>query len=88
VDRKGNRLIDGMSQHKIDSCFISMCFVYRYRLLMFILLLMQCIYTYTHISQGGWTALRLAAQKGHEDIVELLLEAKADPEVKSKVIPY
>ena len=40
-----------------------------------------------HISQGGWTALRLAAQKGHEDVVELLLEAKADPEVKSKVIP-
>ena len=53
---------------------------------MFILLLMQCIYMYTHISQGGWTALRLAAQKGHEDIVELLLEAKADPELKTKVI--
>ena len=42
--------------------------------------------TYTHISQDGRTALHLAAQKGHEDVVELLLEAKADPELKMKVI--
>jgi len=42
---------------------------------------------HTYILQDGWTALDLAAQEGHEDVVELLLEAKADPEVKSKVIP-
>jgi len=42
--------------------------------------------TCTHISQAGWTALYFAAEKGHEDIVELLLEAKADPELKTQVI--
>ena len=63
-----------------------MCLVYGCGLLVFVLLLMQCIYIYTHISQDGWTALHLAAQEGHEDVVELLLEAKADPELKTKVI--
>ena len=41
---------------------------------------------YTILSQNGWTALHLAAQEGHEDVVELLLVAKADPELKTKVI--
>ena len=36
--------------------------------------------------RNGWTALHLAAREGHEDVVELLLEAKADPELKTKVI--
>ena len=36
----------------------------------------------THISQYGCTALHLAAKGGHEDVVELLLEAKADPELR------
>jgi len=52
---------------------------------MFAVLLMQCIYMHTHISQNGWTALHLAAHEGHEDVVELLLEAKADPELKTMV---
>jgi len=39
--------------------------------------------TCTHISQAGWTALHLAAQGGHVDVVELLLEAKADPELRT-----
>ena len=52
---------------------------------MFAVLLMQYIYI-AHISQDGWTALYLAAQEGHEDVVELLLEAKADPEMKAQVI--
>ena len=37
------------------------------------------------MSQDGCTALYLAAQQGHEDVVELLLEAKADLELKMKV---
>ena len=40
---------------------------------------------HAHISQDGYTALYLAAQGGHEDVVELLLEAKADLEL-TKVI--
>ena len=43
----------------------------------------------THItSQDGSTALSIAAQEGHEDVVDLLLEAnfKADSELKDKVI--
>jgi len=39
-----------------------------------------------HVTQDGCTALHLAAQMGHEDVVELLLEAKADPQVKTEVI--
>ena len=45
---------------------------------------MSCV----HISQAGRTALYLAAEEGHEDVVELLLEAKADPELKTEVIHY
>ena len=52
---------------------------------MFAVLLMQYIYI-THISQDGCTALYLAAQKRHADVVELLLAAKADPELTDKVI--
>ena len=44
------------------------------------------IHVHARTSQDGWTALHLAAQVGHEDVVELLLEAKADPELKIKVI--
>jgi len=44
------------------------------------------ISSHIHILQEGYTALYLAAQEGHEDIVELLLGAKADPNLKMKVI--
>ena len=44
------------------------------------------ISSHIHISQDGCTALYLAAQEGHEEIVELLLEAKADLKLKMKVI--
>jgi len=40
------------------------------------------------MSQLGHTAFYLAAQRGHEDVVELLLKAKADPALKTKVIDY
>jgi len=52
---------------------------------MFAVSIMQYIYI-AHISQDGCTALYLAAQGRHEDVVELLLDAKADPELKEKVI--
>ena len=35
--------------------------------------------------QDGCTALYLAVQGGHQDVVELLLEENADPEPKPKV---
>ena len=49
------------------------------------MLLMLHVRTCIHISQGRYTALYLAAQEGHDDVVELLLKANADPELK-KVI--
>ena len=63
-----------------------MCLVYGCGLLVFVLLLMQCIYIYTHLSQNGLTALHFAAQGGNEDVVKLLLEAKADTELIAEVI--
>ena len=35
--------------------------------------------------QDGWTALMWAAQNGHGEVVGMLLEAKADPDVKDEV---
>ena len=49
-------------------------------------LISACTCTCTNLLQKGCTALYFAAKKGHEDVVELLLEAKADPELKKKVI--
>ena len=43
-------------------------------------------HTHTHDTQWGGTALRAAIEKEHEDIVELLLEANADPDLPDKVI--
>ena len=42
--------------------------------------------THTYVSQDGKSALYVAAQEGHEDIVELLLKAKADLELKTKKV--
>jgi len=47
------------------------------------------IYTHAHThtcTQYGRTALYFAASYGHEDIIELLLESKADPDLTDKVI--
>jgi len=41
--------------------------------------------THTHV-QDGCTALLLAADKGHEDVVQLLIEAHADPDLQDEVI--
>ena len=43
------------------------------------------VHAHTYHMQDGCTALYLAVLYGHEDVVELLLEAKADPELKTKV---
>lgn len=41
-----------------------------------------------YITQDGRTALYIATQEGHEDIVRLLLEAKADPDVQDEVLTF
>ena len=41
--------------------------------------------THTHV-QYGCTALLLAADKGQEDIVQLLIEVDADPDLQDEVI--
>lgn len=46
-------------------------------------------YMHTHAhscTQYGHTALYFAAHYGHEDVVELLLEAEADPDIADMVI--
>ena len=42
-------------------------------------------HTHTH-TQQGCTALFLAAEFQHEDVVELLIEVDADPDLQTKVI--
>ena len=39
----------------------------------------------THLVQGGWTALYSAAENGHLRVVEMLLEANAEVNIKSDV---
>ena len=42
-------------------------------------------HTHTHTQWEG-TALHAAADCGHMDVVELLLEAEADPDVQNEVV--
>ena len=43
--------------------------------------------THTHDYTQSWgTALHIAVREEHEDIVDLLLEANADPDLPEKVI--
>ena len=49
------------------------------------------IYTHTHThththTQQGYTALMAAAESQHEDIVELLIDVHADPDLQDEVI--
>lgn len=41
-----------------------------------------------HFMQDGRTALYIATQEGDEDIVRLLLEAKADPDLQDEVVTF
>ena len=41
--------------------------------------------THTHV-QDGYTALLLAADREHEDVVQLLIEVDADPDLQDEVI--
>ena len=43
------------------------------------------ISTHTHV-QDRYTALLLAADQEHEDVVQLLIEVDADPDLQDKVI--
>ena len=47
----------------------------------FSLVLMQ----YNSYVQEGWTALHAACEKGHDDTVKILMRAKADLNLQSKV---
>jgi len=40
--------------------------------------------THTHV-QDGWTALLYAAHEEREDVVQLLIEVDADPDLQDKV---
>ena len=40
---------------------------------------------YKHTCKFGETSLHVAVNQGHEDIVELLLEAHADPDLKEVI---
>jgi len=40
--------------------------------------------THTHV-QYGYTALLLAADQEHEDVVQLLIEVDADPDLQDKL---
>jgi len=49
-------------------------------------LLLKCYVD--RFTQDGYNALYTAAQKRHDNIVELLCEAIADPELKEKVVHF
>ena len=51
----------------------------------YILYISYYIYIYTYIYQWERTALHLAAEGGHDKIVETLVEAKADPCAQDRV---
>ena len=44
------------------------------------------VVTITHLTvQDGWTSLRTSSFNGHHKVVELLLGAKANPDLQDKV---
>ena len=43
------------------------------------------MHMYKHTCKFGETSLHVAVNQGHEDIVELLLEAHADPDLKEVI---
>jgi len=51
---------------------------------MYVYILVLTHSIYPHI-QDGLTALHLAADCGHEDVLELLFEANMDPDIKDQV---
>ena len=56
-----------------------------------LLYVMDEVHTLTHplihtLTQKGFTALNLSASQGREDIVDLLLEANPDPDIKDTVV--
>jgi hypothetical protein len=45
----------------------------------------SCPLSLCPLFQDGWTALIYASENGHAEVVELLLAAKADPNLKNNV---
>ena len=60
--------------------------IYLKNLLIHLLFVCDGVHGIMYFTQDGKTALYVAAQEGHEDVVELLLKAKADPELKTKKV--
>ena len=46
---------------------------------------MSASYVFLYSIQSGWTALHAAAHKGHLRVIEKLLDAKADVNIKTNV---
>ena len=47
-----------------------------------------CYYIDMLLLQGGWTALHLASQRGHVEVVKFLISNKADISATSNVSDY
>ena len=48
-------------------------------------ILIPMLTTHLYPVQDGWTALHAAAQEGHLRVIEMLLEANADVNIKDSV---
>ena len=53
--------------------------------LMHICCVCMCTCLFLDPIQKGWTALYIACKKGHDELVKILLQAGADPNIQNEV---